>query len=541
MAGVEIVSGNVGIDRILSGANKITDAVKVTLGPKGRNVIIAKEYGAPDITKDGVTVVKAIEFSDAVENIGAQLIRSASSKTVDEAGDGTTSVAILTNACMQSMATVCRDRKVNQAKVRLGMEKARDKILEQLRAMAVKVSNEESVKNVATISANGDDSLGQLVATVISKTGMDGAVTVESGKSLNTEIEVVQGLQFDKGYISPYFCGSDSVVCELENPYILIFDGKISSAASIVAVLEGVLKSNRSLLIIADDVDGDALTVLIVNKLRGALKVCAVKSPGFGNRKDELMQDIAIMTKGKVFSSKFGDKLDAIGLSDLGSAESIKVTKDSTVIVGGKGDKADVNARVAQIKSLLDNETSEYEREKLQERIAKLSGGVGVIKVGGATEIEVKEKKDRLDDALRATKSAMEGGIVPGGGIALLRCRDALSQLMKLEDSPDIKLGVQIVYDALSLPIETILFNAGEKSDLIVDKIMSSPDTNYGFDASRGVFCDMIKSGIIDPVNVTISAIKNAISVASTAIGTEVVVSKDKEQTPKDTSPMGPY
>lgn len=536
MSKKQIERGEKAIRGILKGAETLFNAVKVTLGPKGKNVIISQSYGSPVVTKDGVSVAKAIDLRDPLENIGAQMLKEASSKTVEEAGDGTTTVTILSYKMMTHMSTACSTPGINQFQVKLGMEKARDEILNYLSNNSKKISGDyEAINHVASISANGDNDTGSIVANAIKKIGEDGVITVENGKGLTTEVEIVQGMQFDKSYLSPYFVtNQEKMICELENPLILLYDKKISSIQSIIGILEQIAKSGRSLLIIAEDVDGEALATLAVNKMRSVLKVCAVKAPSFGDRRKQIMDDIAILTGGSFVSEDLGMKLENSDISLLGTARQVIITKDATTIVDGAGSQSDIDSRISSIKSQISQTESEYDIEKLKERLAKLSGGVAVIKVGGATEIEVKEKKDRIDDALNATRAAIDEGIVPGGGVSLLRCTSILKNLSLNESNPSIKRGIEIVCDAISWPIKIILENASEPYDLIIYQILSSENKNYGYDAREGMLCDLIEKGIIDPVKVIKRAINVSVSLASTMNGVDAVIfddpSDDKER-----------
>jgi chaperonin GroEL len=529
MSGKQIKHGVDAIKGILEGAKELFDTVKVTLGPKGKNVIIGQKYGMPTVTKDGVSVAKAIEFKDPLKNIGAQMLKEASAKTVEEAGDGTTTVTVLAYKMMTHMITVCHTPGINQFQVKSGMEKARDEIIKYISSNSKKISGDyEAINHVASISANGDHDTGSIIANAIQQIGEDGVITVESGKGLTTEVEVVKGMQFDKSYLSPYFVtNQEKMVCELENPVILLYDKKISSIQSIIGLLEQIAKSGRSLLIIAEDVDGEALATLAVNKMRSVLKVCAVKAPSFGDRRKQMMEDIAILTGGTFISEDIGMKLENANLAEMGTARQVIITKDSTTIVDGAGSQSDIAGRVASIKSQISQSDSEYDIEKLKERLAKLSGGVAVIKVGGATELEVKEKKDRIDDALNATRAAVEEGIVPGGGVALLRCIPILKDLANKETNPNIKKGIEIVADSILWPIKTILENSSEAADVIIHQINASSDKNYGYDARNGEFCDMIKNGIVDPLKVVKRAINVSVSLASTMNGVNAVIFDD--------------
>lgn len=523
------------INGILSGAEKISNAVKVTLGPKGKSVVIGQKYGVPVVTKDGVSVAKAVELPDALENIGAQMVREASSKTVEKTGDGTTTVSVLAYRMMRHMVSTCNMQGVNQFQVKSGMDKARDAIIKFLLSISKKVSGDyDSIKNVASISANGDVETGSIIANAIKQIGEDGVISVETGKGLTTEIEVVQGMQFDKSYLSPYFVtNQEKMICELESPLIFLFDKKISSVQSILSILEQVAKSGRSLLIIAEDVDGEALATLAVNKMRSVLKVCAVKAPSFGDRRKEMMEDIAILTGGTYISEDLGMKLENVSIEMLGTARQVVISKDRTTIIDGAGSTELIQQRITAIKNQITRSESEYETEKLKERLAKLSGGVAVIKVGGATEIEVKEKKDRIDDALNATRAAIDEGIVAGGGVTLLRSVSILQQLLQEESNPSVKKGIEIVSEAITWPIRTILENAGESAEVIMHKILDDKNSNYGYDARNAQFCDMVSNGIIDPTKVVRTAVENAVSVAATINGIGAVIFEEEDENNK--------
>jgi len=508
-------------ERMLQGVDILANAVKVTLGPKGRNVVIEKSFGAPRTTKDGVTVAKEIELEDKFQNMGAQLIREVASKTNDEAGDGTTTATVLAQAIVrEGMKAVSSGR--NPMDLRRGVEKAVLAIVEDLKKRAKKVTGSEEIAQVGTISANGDTDIGKFLADAMAKVGNDGVITVEEAKSLETELEVVEGMLFDRGYLSPYFItNADKMEATLEDPVILLFEKKLSSLQAMLPILEAVVQSQRPLLIIAEDVEGEALATLVVNKLRGGLKVVAVKAPGFGDRRKAMLEDIAILTGGQVISEDLGIKLENVTIDMLGKAKKVVVKKDDTTIVDGSGPKADIQARIGQIRKQIEDTTSDYDKEKLQERLAKLAGGVAVIKVGGATEVEVKERKDRVDDALNATRAAVEEGIVPGGGVALLR---AAFKLNIKGDNEDQNVGINIVRKALEAPIRQIVENAGVEGSIVVGKLRESKDENFGFNAQTEEYVDMLKAGIIDPVKVVRTALQDAASVAGLIITTEASI-----------------
>ncbi|MBN8607247.1 MAG: chaperonin GroEL [Caulobacterales bacterium] len=510
-------------ERMLAGVDILANAVKVTLGPKGRNVVIEKSFGAPRTTKDGVSVAKEIELEDKFMNMGAQLIREVASKTNDEAGDGTTTATVLAQAIVrEGMKAVASGR--NPMDLRRGIDKAVVAIVEDLKKRAKKVGGSEEIAQVGTISANGDTDIGKFLADAMAKVGNEGVITVEEAKSLETELDVVEGMQFDRGYLSPYFItNADKMDAVLDDPMILLFEKKLSSLQPMLPVLEAVVQSQRPLLIIAEDVEGEALATLVVNKLRGGLKVAAVKAPGFGDRRKAMLEDIAILTGGQVISEDLGIKLENVSLDMLGKAKKVVVKKDDTTIVDGTGAKKDIEARVGQIRKQIEDTTSDYDREKLQERLAKLAGGVAVIKVGGATEVEVKERKDRVDDALNATRAAVEEGIVPGGGVALLR---AAFKLNIKGDNEDQNVGIAIVKKALESPIRQIVENAGVEGSIVVGKLRENKDDNFGFNAQTEEYVDMVKTGIIDPVKVVRTALQDAASVAGLVITTEAAIAE---------------
>ncbi|WP_456448084.1 chaperonin GroEL [Oceanithermus sp.] len=517
------------------GVNAVANAVRVTLGPRGRNVVLEKKFGSPTITKDGVSVAKEIEIEDHLENIGAQLLKEVASKTNDVAGDGTTTATVLAQAIVrEGLKNVAAG--ANPLSLKRGIDKAVEAAVEQIHKMAQPVEDRKAIEEVATISAN-DPEVGQLIADAMDKVGKEGIITVEESKGLETELEVVEGYQFDKGYLSPYFVNNpEAMEVQLEDPYILIVEKKVSNIRELLPVLEQVAQTGKPLLIIAEDVEGEALATLVVNKLRGTLNVAAVKAPGFGDRRKEMLKDIAAVTGGQVISEELGLKLENVTLSMLGQAELVRITKDETTIIGGKGKKDDIEARINQIKAELETTDSEYAREKLQERLAKLSGGVAVIRVGAATETELKERKHRFEDALSATRAAVEEGIVPGGGVTLLRITEAVDKVLaKLEG--DEATGAKIVRRSLEEPTRQIAENAGFEGSVIVNEILQKKDPNYGFNAQSGEFGDMLKFGIVDPAKVTRSALQNAASIGSLVLTTEAVVAEKPEK--KEAAPAG--
>jgi chaperonin GroEL len=524
MAAKEVKFAQDARERMLHGVDILANAVRVTLGPKGRNVVLEKSFGAPRITKDGVTVAKEIELEDRFENMGAQMVREVASKTSDTAGDGTTTATLLAHAIVREGAKSVAAGS-NPMDLKRGVDLAVNAVVNELKAKAKKVTSNEEIAQVGTISANGDQEIGRFIAEAMQKVGNDGVITVEEAKSLETELEVVEGMQFDRGYISPYFItDADKMRVELESPYILINEKKLSNLQSILPLLEAVVQSGKPLLVIAEDVEGEALATLVVNKLRGGLKVAAVKAPGFGDRRKAMLQDIAVLTGGQVISEDLGIKLENVTLDMLGKAKKVVITKDDTTIVDGAGKKADIQARVAQIRQQIEDTTSDYDREKLQERLAKLAGGVAVIKVGGSTEIEVKEKKDRVDDALNATRAAVEEGIVPGGGVALIRALKALDGLKAANE--DQKVGINIVRRALQAPARQIAENAGEDGAVVVGKIVDKDDYAFGFNAATGEYGNLVKQGVIDPAKVVRTALQDASSVAGLLITTEAMVAE---------------
>ena len=524
MAAKEVKFGQDARERMLHGVDILANAVKVTLGPKGRNVVLEKSFGAPRITKDGVTVAKEIELEDRFENMGAQMVREVASKTSDTAGDGTTTATLLAQAIVKEGAKSVAAGS-NPMDLKRGVDLAVNAIVNELKSKAKKVTSNEEIAQVGTISANGDKEIGRFIAEAMQKVGNDGVITVEEAKALETELEVVEGMQFDRGYISPYFItDADKMRVELESPYILINEKKLSNLQSILPLLEAVVQSGKPLLVIAEDVEGEALATLVVNKLRGGLKVAAVKAPGFGDRRKAMLQDIAVLTGGQVISEDLGIKLENVTLDMLGRAKKVVITKDDTTIVDGAGKKADIVARVAQIKQQIEDTTSDYDKEKLQERLAKLAGGVAVIKVGGATEMEVKERKDRVDDALNATRAAVEEGILPGGGVALIRSQKVLDRLNAAND--DQKVGINIVRRAIQAPARQIAENAGEDGAVVVGKIVDKDDYAFGFNAATGEYGNLVKQGVIDPAKVVRTALQDAASVAGLLITTEAMVAE---------------
>ncbi|MRJ02062.1 MAG: chaperonin GroEL [Epsilonproteobacteria bacterium] len=534
MAAKEIHFSDIARGELFEGVKKLSDAVKVTMGPRGRNVLIQKSFGSPTITKDGVSVAKEIELPNAVENMGAQLVKEVASKTADEAGDGTTTATILAyNIFKEGLRNITAG--ANPIEVKRGMDKAAEAIVEELKKISKEVKDKREIAQVATISANNDPKIGELIAEAMEKVGKDGVITVEEGKSLQDELEVVEGMQFDRGYLSPYFVtDAEKMECVLENPYILLYDKKISNMKDLLPLLEKIVQTgNRPLLIIAEDVEGEALATLVVNKLRGTLNVCAVKAPGFGDRRKAMLQDIAILTGGQVISEEVGRTLEGATLSDLGQADRVVVDKDNTTIVGGKGDKAAVEARIKEIRAQIEKSTSEYDKEKLQERLAKLAGGVAVIKVGAATETEMKEKKDRVDDALSATKAAVEEGIVIGGGTALIRAANKVN----LELEGDEKIGAEIILRAIKAPLKQIAENAGFDPGVVANNVENADNENIGFNAATGEYVDMFEAGIVDPAKVERVALQNAVSVASLLLTTEATVSEVKEEKPAPAAP----
>ena len=531
MAAKEIRFASDARDRMLRGVDILNNAVKITLGPKGRNVVMEKSFGAPRITKDGVTVAKEIELADKFENLGAQLVREVASKTNDQAGDGTTTATVLAAAIVKE-GTKAVAAGLNPMDLKRGVDLAVNAVVADLKKNSKKVTSNEEIAQVATISANGDKSVGAMIANAMQKVGNEGVITVEEAKSLETELDIVEGMQFDRGYLSPYFItNAEKMIAELEDPYILIHEKKLSSLQALLPVLESVVQAGKPLVIIAEDVEGEALATLVVNKLRGGLKVAAVKAPGFGDRRKAMLEDISILTSGQLISEELGIKLENVTLQMLGRAKRVRIDKEATTIIDGAGAKSDIEARIAQIKAQIADTTSDYDREKLQERLAKLAGGVAVIRVGGATEVEVKEKKDRVDDALNATRAAVEEGVSPGGGVALLRSIKALENL-KVEN-PDQKTGIDIVRKAIQTPARQIVDNSGDDGAVVVGKLIDNTSYAYGYNAQTGEYGDLMKLGIIDPTKVVRTALQDAASVAGLLITTEaIVVEAPKKESP---------
>ncbi|MGZ5804008.1 MAG: chaperonin GroEL [Xanthobacteraceae bacterium] len=519
-------------DRMLRGVDILANAVKVTLGPKGRNVVIDKSFGAPRITKDGVTVAKEIELEDKFENMGAQMVREVAQKTNDNAGDGTTTATVLAQAIVREGAKSVAAG-MNPMDLKRGIDIAVAAVIKDLEKRATKVGSSAEVAQVGTISANGDANIGKMIAQAMQKVGNEGVITVEEAKSLTTDVEIVEGMQFDRGYLSPYFItNAEKMTADLGDAYILLHEKKLSSLQSMLPVLEAVVQTGKPLVIVAEDIEGEALATLVVNKLRGGLKVAAVKAPGFGDRRKAMLEDIAILTGGQLISDDLGIKLETVTLAMLGRAKKVLIEKEKTTIIDGAGKKKEIEARVAQIKQQIEETTSDYDKEKLQERLAKLAGGVAVIRVGGATEVEVKEKKDRVDDALNATRAAVEEGIVPGGGVALLRAKKAVGKLSN--DNPDIQAGINIVLKAIEAPIRQIAENAGVEGSIVVGKILESKSETFGFDAQNEEYVDMVEKGIIDPAKVVRRALQDAGSVSGLLVTTEAMVA----ELPKDAPAM---
>ncbi|ASY66614.1 Heat shock protein 60 family chaperone GroEL (plasmid) [Sinorhizobium sojae CCBAU 05684] len=538
MAAKEVKFHSEAREKMLRGVDILANAVKVTLGPKGRNVVIDKSYGAPRITKDGVTVAKEVELEDKFENMGAQMVREVASKTSDIAGDGTTTATVLAQAIVKEGAKAVASG-MNPMDLKRGIDKAVDAIVQELKINARRVTKNDEIAQVGTISANGDTEIGRFLAEAVEKVGNEGVITVEEAKTAVTELEVVEGMQFDRGYLSPYFItNQDKMRVELEEPYILIHEKKLSNLQALLPVLEAVVQSGKPLLIIAEDVEGEALATLVVNRLRGGLKVAAVKAPGFGDRRKAMLEDIAILTGGSVISEDLGIKLENVTLNMLGRAKKVVVEKENTTIVDGSGSKTEIQGRVAQIKAQIEETTSDYDREKLQERLAKLAGGVAVIRVGGSTEVEVKERKDRVDDAMHATRAAVEEGVLPGGGVALLRAVKALESLQT--ENTDQKHGIEIVRRALEAPVRQIAENAGAEGSIIVGKLREVTDFGYGWNAQTNEFGDLYDQGVIDPVKVVRIALQDAASVAGLLITTEAMVAqKPKKEVPVPPMPTG--
>jgi chaperonin GroEL len=522
--------------KLKRGVDQLAEAVKVTLGPKGRNVVIDKKFGSPTVTKDGVTVAKEVELSDPIENMGAQMVKEVATKTSDLAGDGTTTATVLAQAIFrEGLKNVTAG--ANPMELKRGIDRAVEAVVEQLRTLSVPSAGKKEIAQVGTISANNDKEIGNLIAEAMEKVGKDGVITVEEAKGLETTLETVDGMQFDRGYLSPYFVTDpEKMEAVLDDPYILIHDKKISAMKELLPVLEKVAQSGRPMLIIAEDVEGEALATLVVNKLRGTLKVCAVKAPGFGDRRKEMLRDIAVLTGGQVVSEELGFKLENSTLNDLGRAKRVVVDKDNSTVVDGKGKENDIQGRINEIKAAVEKSTSDYDREKLQERLAKLSGGVAVINVGAATETEMKEKKARVEDALHATRAAVEEGIVPGGGVALVRAQSALD---KLKGTDDEKIGVEIVRRALEEPIRMIAQNAGAEGSIVVGRVKESKEKNFGYNAATDAYEDLVRAGVIDPTKVTRTALQNAASIAGLLLTTECVVVEKKEDKPAPAAPPG--
>jgi len=538
MAAKEVRFSQDARERMLRGVDILANAVKVTLGPKGRNVVIEKSFGAPRSTKDGVTVAKEIELADKFENMGAQMLREVASKTSDLAGDGTTTATVLAQAIVREGAKSVAAG-ANPMDLKRGVEMAVSAVVAELKNRAKKVTSNDEIAQVGTVSANGDSEIGRMIADAMKKVGNDGVITVEEAKSMATELDVVEGMQFDRGYISPYFItNAEKMVVEMDDPYILISEKKLTALQAMLPVLESVVQSGKPLLIIAEDVEGEALATLVVNKLRGGLKVAAVKAPGFGDRRKAMLEDVGVLTNGQVISEDLGIKLENVTLDMLGRAKRVRIEKENTTIIDGVGKKADITARISQIKQQIEETTSDYDREKLQERLAKLSGGVAVIRVGGATEVEVRERKDRVDDALHATRAAVEEGVVPGGGVALLRAIAALDHLKPGND--DQRVGILIVKKALQVPARQIALNAGEDGSIVVGKILEHSKYEHGFNAQTGEYGDLVKHGVIDPAKVVRCALQDAASVAGLLITTEAMIAEaPKKDTPMPAMPGG--
>ncbi len=536
MAAKDVKFGGDARERMLRGVDILANAVKITLGPKGRNVVLDKAYGAPRISKDGVTVAKEIELADKFENMGAQMVREVASKTSDIAGDGTTTATVLAQAIVREGSKSVAAG-MNPMDLKRGVDMAVAAVVEDVKKRSKKVSTSDEIAQVGTISANGDREIGDMLAQAMQKVGNEGVITVEEAKSLSTELEVVEGMQFDRGYLSPYFItNAEKMLCELENPYILLHEKKLSGLQAMLPVLEAVVQSGHPLLIVAEDVEGEVLATLVVNKLRGGLKVAAVKAPGFGDRRKAMLEDIAVLTRGQVISEDLGIKLENVNLDMLGKAKKVVITKEETTIVDGAGKKPDIQGRVAQIRAQIEETTSDYDREKLQERLAKLAGGVAIIRVGGATEVEVKERKDRVEDAMHATRAAVEEGVVPGGGVALLYAAKSLEKLQP--ENEDQRVGIDIVRRALKIPARLIAENAGVDGSIVVGKLTDQKNGNWGFDAQEGDYKDLVKAGIIDPTKVVRCALQYAASVAGLLITTEAMVA---ERPKKETASAGAH
>ena len=534
MAAKQVYFGDDARSRIVRGVNVLADAVKTTLGPKGRNVVLERSFGAPTVTKDGVSVAKEIELKDRFENIGAQLVKEVASKTSDSAGDGTTTATVLAQAIVQEGVKYVAAG-INPMDLKRGIDKAVAVAVEELRKLSKPCTTSKEIAQVGSISANSDASIGEIIANAMDKVGKEGVITVEDGKSLENELDVVEGMQFDRGYLSPYFITStDKQVAALEDPFVLIFDKKISNIRDLLPILEQVAKTSRPLLIIAEDVEGEALATLVVNNIRGILKTTAVKAPGFGDRRKAMLEDIAILTGGTVISEETGMSLETATIEMLGQAKRIEVAKESTTIIDGAGEGANIEARVKQIRAQIEESTSDYDREKLQERVAKLAGGVAVIRVGAATEVEMKEKKARVEDALHATRAAVEEGIVPGGGVALIRTKAAVAELKG--DTPDQDAGIRLILRAIEAPLRTIVSNAGEEESVVVNEVIKG-EGNYGYNASTDEYGDLVEQGVLDPTKVTRSALQNAASVASLLLTSEAAVAEIPSETPAPAMP----
>jgi len=534
MAAKEIHFGEDARSQMMHGVNQLADAVKVTLGPKGRNVVIDKSWGAPSVTKDGVSVAKEIELDNKFENMGAQMVKEVASKTADIAGDGTTTATVLAQAiAKEGIKSVAAG--MNPMDIKRGIDKAVDAVVTELGKMSKPVKNQEEIAQVGTISANGDEEIGQIIADAMEKVGKEGVITVEEAKGLETELDVVEGMQFDRGYLSPYFVtDAERMEANIENPYILLHEKKISNMRDMLPVLEAVARSGKPLLIIAEDIEGEALATLVVNKVRGVVNVAAVKAPGFGDRRKAMLEDMAILTGGKVISEEMGLKLENVTLEDLGSAANVKITKDTTTIVDGAGEKAAIEGRVSQIRKQIEGTTSDYDKEKMQERLAKLAGGVAVIKVGAATEVAMKEKKDRVDDALHATRAAVEEGVVAGGGVALIRARKSLEKMKGTNHDQDV--GISTVRRAVEAPLRQIVVNCGDEASVVVNEVANSKDTDFGYNASTETYGNLVEQGVIDPTKVVRSALQNAASIAGLLITTEAMVA----ELPKPEAPAAP-
>jgi chaperonin GroEL len=532
MAAKDVRFSNDARDRMLRGVETLANAVKVTLGPKGRNVVLDKSFGAPRITKDGVSVAKEIELEDKFENMGAQMVREVAQKTNDLAGDGTTTATVLAAAIVKEGAKSVAAG-MNPMDLKRGIDIAVTAVVADIKKRAKKVGSSAEIAQVGTISSNGDTAVGKMIAQAMQKVGNEGVITVEEAKALDTEVEIVEGMQFDRGYLSPYFItNAEKMIAELEDAYVLLHEKKLSQLQAMLPVLEAVVQSGKPLLIIAEDIEGEALATLVVNKLRGGLKVAAVKAPGFGDRRKAMLEDIAILTGGQLIAEDLGIKLDTVTLAMLGRAKKVVIEKEKTTIVDGAGKKKDIEARVGQIKAQIEETTSDYDREKLQERLAKLAGGVAVIRVGGATEVEVKEKKDRVEDALNATRAAVEEGIVPGGGVALLRAKKSVGRITN--DNPDVQAGINIVLKALEAPLRQIAENSGVEGSIVVNKILEEKSETFGFDAQNETYVDMIDKGIVDPAKVVRAALQDAASIAGLMVTTEAMIA----ETPKDKPAM---